>query len=265
MRAVQLHLYRNLHPRPDVGSPLILGIHGPAGEGKTYQTMSVLRYLGIEVVAVSGGLMESADAGRPAEILRDSYQRASLLRAKNGTPSVLLVNDIDTAVGDWGPLVQTTVNRQIVLEELMNLADQPTEIDGRVVYRSPVILTGNDFTKLYAPLTRYGRMTLFMWRPGVAERTPIIAAMFPELTAAETAELVHQFSGEPVAFFAQLRPYLQEDAIWGYLKRIGARETLHDLLSGRAPEIRDNLSLDALLRAGSELRERHRLINHLEA
>jgi ATP-dependent 26S proteasome regulatory subunit len=264
-KVIQLHLYRNLHPRPERGSPLILGVHGPSGEGKTYQCVSVIQQLGVRMVMVSGGLLESPDAGRPAELLREAYQQASLLRAKHGTPAVVLVNDIDTAVGDWGPMVQTTVNRQIVFEELMNLADLPTEVEGRVVHRSPVILTGNDFTKLYAPLMRFGRMTMFMWRPGMAEKAQILEGIFPELTVAECAELVRRFPGQPIAFFAQLRPLLQEEAIWGYLKQVGAVQTLQDLLSGRVPEVRDNLSLDTLSAAGSALLKRHSLVNHLES
>jgi hypothetical protein len=264
-RAIHLHLYRNLHPAPDRGAPLILGVHGPSGEGKTYQCTSVLRDLGVRVVAVSGGLLESPDAGRPAEVLREAYVEASMLRSKYAVPTAVLINDIDTAVGNWGPLVQTTVNRQIVLEELMNLADAPTEVEGRGVHRSPVILTGNDFTKLYAPLLRFGRMAMFTWKPGLAEKAPILAGMFPELTMAECTDLVRRFADQPIAFYAQLRPYLQEDAIWAYLKQAGTGQTLHDLLSGRAPDVRDNLSLDRLLAAGKALLDRHRLVNHLAA
>lgn len=227
--------------------------------------MAVLQELGVRTVVVSGGLLESADAGRPAEILRESYHNASLIRAKHSTPVVVLINDIDTAIGDWGPLVQTTVNRQIVLEELMNLADMPTEVDGRSVSRTPVILTGNDFTKMYAPLMRFGRMTMFTWRPGPAEKAQILAGVFPELSPAERAELVRRFPGQPVAFFAQLRPLLQEEAIWAFLKQTGPRNTLYGLLSGHAPEVRDRLSLDTLSTAGSALLERHALVNHLES
>ncbi len=264
-RAIALHLFRNLHPRPDTGSPLILGIHGPSGEGKTYQCFAVLKALDVEVIAVSGGLLESPDAGRPAEVIREAYEEASRHRAKTGAPAVVLINDIDTAVGDWGPLVQTTVNRQIVLEELMNLADVPNRVYGRALHRSPIVLTGNDFTRLYAPLLRFGRMSLFTWKPGPAEKAPVVGGIFPELSGSDCERLVHTFQDEPIAFFAQLRHVLREESIWRYMQERGITRTLQALLGGTAPALRDNLTLEALVTAGQMLRHRHQLANHLGA
>jgi hypothetical protein len=263
-RAVALHLFRNLHPRPDPGSPIMLGIHGPSGEGKTYQCLQVLSGIGVEVVLVSGGLLESPDAGRPAEIIRDAYEKASLIRHKHGVAAAVVINDIDTAVGDWGPLVQTTVNRQIVIEELMNLADTPTQIDGRSVYRSPVILTGNDFTKLYGPLLRFGRMSLFMWRPSLEDKVPIVSNLFPDLAAGDCVRLVNRFSDQPVAFFAQLRQALRDAVIWEHVSGVGLTQSLASMLTGEAPVFRDFPDLDALIAAGHELLSDRHLVNHLE-
>lgn len=264
-RAIGLHLFLNLHPRPDAGAPLLLGIHGPPGEGKTFQCVAVLERLGLEVIPVSGGLLESPDAGRPAAVIREAYEQASRIRSKSGVPAVVIINDIDTAVGDWGPLVQTTVNRQIVLEELMNLADTPNQMDGRTVHRSPIILTGNDFTKLYAPLLRFGRMSLFEWKPGAAEKTRIINGIFPEVSATDCETLVESFPEQPIAFFAQLRHVLREDVIWDYMQRNGVDTVLDALLSGAAPVLEDNLSVASLLCAGQLLQDRHELADHLGA
>lgn len=63
-----------------------------------------------------------------------------------------------------------TVNNQIVVGTLMNLSDNPTRVstgqkwrESDVTHRVPIIVTGNDFSTLYAPLIRDGRMEKFYW------------------------------------------------------------------------------------------------------
>lgn len=63
-----------------------------------------------------------------------------------------------------------TVNNQIVVGTLMNLSDNPTRVsigqkwrEFDVTHRVPIIVTGNDFSTLYAPLIREGRMEKFYW------------------------------------------------------------------------------------------------------
>lgn len=65
---------------------------------------------------------------------------------------------------------QMTVNNQIVVGTLMNLSDNPTRVsigqdwrESDITNRVPVIVTGNDFSTLYAPLVRDGRMDKFYW------------------------------------------------------------------------------------------------------
>lgn len=60
---------------------------------------------------------------------------------------------------------QCTVNNQIVCSTLMNMCDDPTHVSIGEVYRAkamniriPIFVTGNDFSTLYAPLIRDGRM-----------------------------------------------------------------------------------------------------------
>ena len=65
---------------------------------------------------------------------------------------------------------QVTVNNQIVAGTLMNLADNPNRVsigqdwrEADITNRIPIILTGNDFSTIYAPLIRDGRMEKFYW------------------------------------------------------------------------------------------------------
>ena len=58
----------------------------------------------------------------------------------------------------------------MVVGTLMNLCDHPTRVsigqdwrEADVVNRVPIIVTGNDFSTLWAPLIRDGRMDKFYW------------------------------------------------------------------------------------------------------
>ena len=71
---------------------------------------------------------------------------------------------------------QVTVNNQIVCSSLMNMCDDPTHVSIGEKWRKeamniriPIIVTGNDFSTLFAPLIRDGRMdkcarTALHWR-----------------------------------------------------------------------------------------------------
>ncbi|TYI43482.1 hypothetical protein ES332_A01G173500v1 [Gossypium tomentosum] len=65
---------------------------------------------------------------------------------------------------------QMTVNNQIFVGTLMNLSDNPTRVSIRqdwresdITNRVPIIVTGNDFSTIYAPLISDGRMEKFYW------------------------------------------------------------------------------------------------------
>jgi len=85
---------------------------------------------------------------------------------------VLLINDLDAGAGRVDKSTQYTVNTQLVNGTLMNIADNPTDVqlpgsyETQPINRVPIIVTGNDFSTLYAPLIRDGRMEKFYWEPG---------------------------------------------------------------------------------------------------
>jgi len=87
-------------------------------------------------------------------------------------------------------------------------------VGGGTGRRVPVVVTGNDFSSVYSPLTRFGRMTVFTWQPSLADRTHIIRKTFPEaaLTEGQARTLAGIQVGVngsrravPVAFFGILR------------------------------------------------------------
>ncbi|GGM28986.1 AAA family ATPase [Dactylosporangium sucinum] len=200
---VSRHLTLSFTDIPD--HPLILGIFGPPGEGKTFQLRAVLAELRVHSTTINAADLESDRAGQPGKMLLEQYVVAAR-DIERGVPTVMVINDIDTTVGEWEKHTGT-INHQQLLAQLMHLADSPAHIP-RIgpVRRVPVIVTGNDFTKLYAPLRRPGRMKAMAWLPTIDEKHAVLGAMFAGIASEQTIkELAEQYHRMPVAFFAQLK------------------------------------------------------------
>ncbi|CAN0843439.1 Ribulose bisphosphate carboxylase/oxygenase activase, chloroplastic [Linum grandiflorum] len=145
------------------------GIWGGKGQGKSFQTELIFQTLGLEPVIMSAGELESDRAGEPGRLIRERYRTASQVVQNQGKMSCLMINDLDAGIGRFGN-TQHTVNNQIVVGTLMNLSDNPTRVsigqewrEADVTNRIPIIVTGNDFSTIYAPLIRDGRMDKFYW------------------------------------------------------------------------------------------------------
>ncbi|KAH9289890.1 hypothetical protein KI387_034007, partial [Taxus chinensis] len=73
---------------------------------------------------------------------------------KKGNMCVLFINDIDVGVGRMGGTTQYTLNNQMVNATLMNIADNPTNVQLPGMYNKEdnphvlIIVTGNDFSTL---------------------------------------------------------------------------------------------------------------------
>lgn len=55
---------------PKIKVPLILGIWGGKGQGKTFQCNLAYKKLGISPIVMSAGELESGNAGEPAKLIR---------------------------------------------------------------------------------------------------------------------------------------------------------------------------------------------------
>ncbi len=265
-KVVLIHLAKNYWV-PEY-APLILGIHGPSGEGKTFQCEMVLKEVGCLIYRVSGGQLENREAGEPARLVRETYIRAGMESEEQQRPAVILINDVDTGIGNWGELVQYTVNRQTVIGELMHIADYPTTVEGQHTMRVPFILTGNDFTKLYSPLVRAGRMASFVWKPTAEEKALVISRLFPYLSSREIVHLLEKLSelaGKelPVAFYSHLRHTLIEERLWKQIKKVGIKSLGRMLITHRVRVEAPVLSLEDLISHGKEVLERGTLANYL--
>ena len=187
---MSIHVAKNFLDLPKIKVPLILGIWGGKGQGKTFQCALAYKKLGISPIVMSAGELESGNAGEPAKLIRQRYREASDIIRK-GKMCSLFINDLDAGAGRMGGGTQYTVNNQMVNATLMNIADNPTNVQLPGVYKTeeiprvPVVCTGNDFSTLYAPLIRDGRMEKFYWAPPA--RTASASAWASSSTTASSA------------------------------------------------------------------------------
>lgn len=125
-QVVVLHILKNLLKRAEVQVPLLLGIHGPSGEGKTFQCEQILKNMGVKRFLISGGQLDNHLSGQASQLVRTTYIRASeSIRSGECSMAVVLINDVDTGLGTWGESATYTINQMNVFGELMHLVDYP--------------------------------------------------------------------------------------------------------------------------------------------
>jgi len=82
---------------------------------------------------------------------------------------------------------------------------------------------GNDFSTLYAPLIRDGRMEKFYWAPTREDRVGVSMGIFKEdgVTRGEVEQIVDTFPGQSIDFFGALRARVYDDKVRDFVKNIG--------------------------------------------
>lgn len=262
----------------DAKVPLILGIWGGKGQGKSFQTELVFRAMGIEPVIMSAGELESERAGEPGKLIRERYRTASLVIKNQGKMSCLMINDIDAGVGRFGN-TQMTVNNQIVIGTLMNLADNPTRVsvgqdwrESDITDRVPIIVTGNDFSTLYAPLLRDGRMDKFYWQPTREDLIHIVHQMYQkdEISREDIVQIVDTFPNQALDFYGALRSRTYDRFILKWVEEIGGAKKLGEKLLRRRKDdplptfIPPEQKIEDLMDAGYSLVEEQEMVMRMK-
>jgi ribulose bisphosphate carboxylase small subunit len=270
LNKLAVHITKNYLDLPQVRMPLILGVHGRKGEGKTFQCELVFQRMGVEVVHISGGELESPDAGDPARLIRLRYREAAELVRVRGKMAVLMINDLDAGAGRFDGMTQYTVNTQLVNNTLMNIADNPTNVqlpgsyDDTPLPRVPIIVTGNDFATLYAPLIRDGRMAKFYWEPDRDDRIGIVGGIFaPDgLLQTDIATLVDTFPNQAIDFFGALRAQIYDEQIIDFIHRVGIENVSRNVVNTPTPPSfnKPDFRLTHLVEVGQRLvKEQHQV------
>jgi hypothetical protein len=233
--------------------------------------------MGVKRFLISGGQLDNHISGHASHLVRTTYLRASeSIRSGECSLAVVLVNDVDTGLGSWGDTASYTINQMNVFGELMHLVDYPQLVEGKETLRVPIVITGNDFTKLYDPLVRAGRMTAFEWIPLAQERCEIVCSIFPELAGGECERLIRELNeklqGEqqdkmedlPIAFFSHLRSNLLDEDLWEEVEEFGVDKTVDTIIRGKEPDFSINMNYVRILEKGLELARSGQLIGHLK-
>ncbi len=264
LNKLAIHITKNYLTLPNVRVPLILGVHGRKGEGKSFQCELVFERMGINVVQMSAGELESPDAGDPARLIRLRYREAAEMVKVNGKMAVLMINDIDAGAGRVDQYTQYTVNTQLVNGTLMNIADHPTNVqlpgsyDDQPIQRIPIIVTGNDFATLYQPLVRDGRMEKFFWEPNRDDRIGVVAGIFQvdQVAHADIETLVDTFPDQAIDFYGALRSRLYDEQIQQLIQSVGIERISQRIVNSKEapPEFRKpDFSLPHLIEVGNEM------------
>merc|ERR1740127_413477 len=270
-----VHVAKNFMDLPKIKVPLILGVWGGKGQGKTFQVTLACKKLGINPIIMSAGELESGNAGEPAKLIRQRYREASDI-VKKGRMCSLFINDLDAGAGRMGGSTQYTVNNQMVNATLMNIADNPTNVQLPGVYqteeipRVPVIATGNDFSTLYAPLIRDGRMEKFYWSPTREDRVGICCGIFRTdgVESEDVEVLVDTFPGQSIDFFGALRARVYDDKVRDFIQEMGLENIGKRLVNVRKGEEvsfdAPAMSLEVLLAYGKELENEQENIKRIQ-
>ncbi|KAL4448554.1 hypothetical protein ABPG75_005773 [Micractinium tetrahymenae] len=289
LEKVALHITKNYLADagafdPSTKVPLILGIWGGKGQGKSFQTELCFKKLGVEPIIMSAGELEHEWAGTPGKMIRERYRRAAEVSKVQGKLSCLMINDLDAGIGHFEN-TQITVNNQIVVGTLMNLCDNPTRVsigqgwmENDVVKRIPIIVTGNDFSTVFAPLVRDGRMEKFYWMPTEEDLIGILHQMYKDdgMSEGDMRTLLTTFPNQTLDFFGalrastydqQIRDWIKQDVIHGEIeeanenmKELGKRLLNQDKLPEFEPV---DLTLDMLITEGRRLVAEQEMVNRM--
>ncbi|TKW24005.1 hypothetical protein SEVIR_3G024200v4 [Setaria viridis] len=236
--------------------PLILGIWGGKGQGKTFQTELIFRAMGVEPVIMSAGELESEKAGEPGRLIRDRYRTASQVIQNQGKLSCLMINDLDAGVGRFDNPTRVSTGQKWRENDITN--------------RVPIIVTGNDFSTLYAPLIRDGRMEKFYWQPDREDIINIVHGMYTKdgISIEEVSRIVDTFPNQALDFYGALRSRTYDRAVLEWVDQIGGHEKLGEkLLKQKRGEklptfIPPKQTIEALIESGHSLvREQELIMN----
>merc|ERR1711990_685643 len=274
MDKVVVHVAKNFMELPKIKVPLILGVWGGKGQGKTFQSDLIFRKLGISPIVMSAGELESGNAGEPAKLIRQRYREASDI-IKKGKMCCLFINDLDAGAGRMGGGTQYTVNNQMVNATLMNIADNPTNVQLPGVYnkeeipRVPIICTGNDFSTLYAPLIRDGRMEKFYWNPTREDRIGICGGIFKDddIGAVAIEKIVDSFPSQSIDLFGALRARIYDDLVRGFIADTGLEGLSKRLVNSREgpPKFETpQMDVDTLMKYGNLLVEERENVKRVQ-
>lgn len=225
--------------------PLMLAIQGEKGEGKSFMIEKLCEYYSIECIHISGAELCGSFEGDSIKKLMSEYDAACIKAEDDRKLSCIVVDDFHKSLAATKQdNVFRTTNSETLVGRIMNLADNPYVCNNRI----PIILTGNNLTSIYSPLTRNGRMDIFDWIPTLLEKETIVYNIFrkyyPDIEFNVIKQLVNKYNDKYIAFFKSVA----QDVFWGNCDSLS--EAFHNIkgnidLDNITKLVSDNISLNA--------------------
>ena len=200
--------------------PLYLSIHGKKGEGKTFQTIRVCSKYRLSVYYISSAELCGSYESDSISNIQENLSRALHELKSEQVMSVFIIDDFHLSIASTEIGVGRTVNSQVLTAFLMNLSDKAKASKNM---RIPFILLGNDFTNLYDPLTRDGRMDFFEWNPAQKEKIKMVCFHFDDLLPTSEdkealTKIVETYNTQPISFFAEIKNDLFKSVVSEYIR-----------------------------------------------
>jgi Cdc6-like AAA superfamily ATPase len=193
--------------------PLLLGIQGPYGFGKTYMVKEICRKYHIELHPLSTSELSGSMEADSTRTLKRVYSTLCADVWQNKRCGVLLIDDFHLTIATEETMGKT-VNSNILAAYLMNLCDNPVVVTN---VRAPIIMTGNNFRRIYPALVRDGRMDIFTWDPTIEEIDPIVRQLFrtrfPGIEDKVLSAILERYAEMNIAFFEQVTQDLTNSSI----------------------------------------------------
>lgn len=204
----------------NVNVPLFLAIQGYPGEGKTFQTLKICKESGIKTCYISGAELSGNYEKDSILDLEENYIRACNYYNSENTLCVIIIDDFHLSPASTKNGVGTTINSQILTGFLMNLCDKAKNVKE---YRTPIILIGNSFKDVYAPLKRDGRMDFFTWETPLKQKYEIANNLFRELLSkkevVQIKDFVEKYKEQPVSFFTEIKNDIAKERMRTYFNK----------------------------------------------
>jgi len=197
------------------GFPLILSVLGQTGVGKTFNIRRILKDLQVDTTELSCASLAHHREGMALYPIIRHYRDCGITSEK--TKACLVIDDFDRSIASGYQMHGHTIHSQLLVGFLMDLCDNPYSLpdeETRVVTKSrrvPIVMTGNDFTRLDPALTRPQRMTVLRFEPSQDDLATMITSAFASggvhgnsLTQRDIQELMGSFPRESIAFFSDI-------------------------------------------------------------
>lgn len=190
----------------------MLGLQGPPGGGKSEGCMMAALNAGFHVLPLSGGDLAGEVEGASVKALHEILAECVAWSALHKARIVIALDDFDLSTANISEDTAHTVNTQLLIREVMGLADERHRYRNADGCNIGFMITVNDASGMRESLTRAGRVDWYDHVPSAEDKANIAHAILAPQTTAER-DLVHALvrknAKQSVAFWKALYHRMQ--------------------------------------------------------